>query len=246
MLIDLVKNAIQSPTILRCRDLFHLIFLFCDHLASLLGLDCVASTRCIEYLKKLALDGRTIICTIHQPSASILKMFDQIYAIANGSCIYQGSSANLLEFLNDIELPCPSTYNPIDYLLEIANDCYGEQNEKLIEKIENGKNFDYCSFSDVKEKCENFNLPKVKNHKSSSYFQQVYYLLKRTFLTTSRDMTIVMFRFFFHLILGLVFGVMYYDMGNKGEQMLNNYKYLVLSVVILVYTSYYSIYFQCE
>ncbi|KAG5667475.1 hypothetical protein PVAND_015455 [Polypedilum vanderplanki] len=205
------------------------------------GLDCVASTRCIEYLKKLALEGRTIICTIHQPSASILKLFDQIYAIANGSCIYQGSSTKLLEFLNDIELPCPSTYNPIDFLLEIANDCYGEQSEKLIQKIENGKNFDYCN---VKEKYENFILSEVNYHQSSSYSKQVYYLLKRTFLTTSRDMTIFTFRYFFHLILGLTFGLMYHDMGNRGEYMLNNYKYLVLSVVILVYTSYYSIYFQ--
>lgn len=52
------------------------------------GLDSVTSTQCISLLKELAQDGRTIICTIHQPSALIFEMFDHLFAIAEGTHTY--------------------------------------------------------------------------------------------------------------------------------------------------------------
>lgn len=66
-------------------------------------------------LKKLAIDGRTVICTLHQPSALAFKLFDHVYAIANGKCIYSGRSQNVLQFLSELNLDCPETYNPADY-----------------------------------------------------------------------------------------------------------------------------------
>ncbi|XP_026330564.1 ATP-binding cassette sub-family G member 4-like, partial [Hyposmocoma kahamanoa] len=41
------------------------------------GLDSLTSAQCIQMLKKLAWEGRTIVCTIHQPSATIYSLFDQ-------------------------------------------------------------------------------------------------------------------------------------------------------------------------
>ncbi|XP_037820739.1 ATP-binding cassette sub-family G member 1 [Lucilia sericata] len=107
------------------------------------GLDSSTSNQLISLLKKLALEGRTVICTIHQPSALTFEMFDHLYAIADGCCIYSGGTQNLVPFLADVGLPCPESYNPADYLMEIATDDYGQQNEKLIAKIENGRNNNY-------------------------------------------------------------------------------------------------------
>ncbi|XP_061389329.1 ATP-binding cassette sub-family G member 1 [Musca vetustissima] len=107
------------------------------------GLDSSTSNQCISLLKKLALEGRTVICTIHQPSALTFEMFDHLYAIARGSCIYSGGTQNLVPFLADVGLDCPESYNPADYLMEIATDDYGPQNEKLIARIENGRNNSY-------------------------------------------------------------------------------------------------------
>lgn len=61
------------------------------------------------------MEGRTVICTIHQPSALIFELFDYFYAMANGECIYGGSSRNLLSFLVSLGLPCPESYNLADY-----------------------------------------------------------------------------------------------------------------------------------
>ncbi|KAG8253775.1 hypothetical protein J6590_025947 [Homalodisca vitripennis] len=68
-----------------------------------------------QLLKDLSRQGRTIVCTIHQPSATMFHMFDVVYMLARGQCIYQGSSHQLVPFLSNCGLNCPATYNPADY-----------------------------------------------------------------------------------------------------------------------------------
>lgn len=66
-------------------------------------------------LKEIAATGRTVVCTIHQPSAMIFEMFDHLYAVAEGRCIYQGSIKGLVPYLGEAGLHCPSYHNPADY-----------------------------------------------------------------------------------------------------------------------------------
>ena len=57
--------------------------LFLDEPTS--GLDSVTSKYCITLLKQLAKAGQTVICSIHQPSASLLNMIDHLYVVADGN-----------------------------------------------------------------------------------------------------------------------------------------------------------------
>lgn len=77
-----------------------------------LGLDDSSSSQCVELLRRLARGGRTVICSIHTPSAKIFEMFDHIYVVANGQCIYQGEGQNIVPYMETVGIRCPLTYNP--------------------------------------------------------------------------------------------------------------------------------------
>lgn len=92
---------------------FILLVLFQFFLYS--GLDSSTTKQCVMLLKQLSQEGKTIICTIHQPSALIFELFDHLYALTEGRCIYQGSIKGMLPYFEEQGLRCPPYHNPADY-----------------------------------------------------------------------------------------------------------------------------------
>lgn len=215
------------------------------------GLDSVSSSQCIQLLKKLACEGKTVICTIHTPSAMIFELFDYIYSMAQGRCIYQGSSHNLVPFLADLGLDCPSTYNPADFILEISNNDYGDHNYRLTEKINNGINENFRKPSQFNNNNNNNNTPKFNisdetlNH-TSSFIYQFMLLMKRNFIISKRNKTLIIQRLLISLIVGLLVGLLYINIGDDACYIYNNFKYIFVSAFFLLYISYYSQQTSCE
>lgn len=80
------------------------------------GLDNVAASNLIRLLSELSKGGRTIVCTIHQPAASLFALFDLAYFVGGGRCVYQGGvGPHLLTYLTELKLACPEYYNPADF-----------------------------------------------------------------------------------------------------------------------------------
>lgn len=103
------------------------------------GLDEVTAAQCIRLLKNLARQDKTVVCTIHQPSATTFALFDQIFILAKGRCVYQGAPTALVPFLSNLNLPCPTHYNPSDYIIELCDSDDGSIVDAMADQTNNGK-----------------------------------------------------------------------------------------------------------
>ncbi|KAL7026377.1 hypothetical protein ACKWTF_013895 [Chironomus riparius] len=229
------------------------------------GLDSFAASQCLGLLKEIARTGRTVICTIHQPSARQFEMFDQLYVIAEGSCIFNGPVNCLVPFLKECEIPCPSSYNPADYVIEVASNDYGPHNNRLRKQIENGKiNFEKnwiemknnnLNNNDSNNNLNNnnyichqhWNPNSIDDSKySSSFLRQLKLLLLRNFLFMYRDKTYMQLRLGMSIFLSLLIGGLYFQIGYDASNMISSFQFVMCSVYIQTYTAYFSMMVRCK
>lgn len=100
--------------------------LFLDEPTS--GLDSASALMVVNVLKKLASQGKTIVCVIHQPRASILPLFTRILLLGAGKTVYYGPSCDfgaetdtMRDFFKRSGHACPPFENPADFILDIIN-----------------------------------------------------------------------------------------------------------------------------
>lgn len=220
------------------------IVLFLDEPTT--GLDSSSSAQCVHLLKKLAREGKTVICTIHTPSALVFKMFDHLYAMSDGRCIYQGSSQNLVKFLSENGLKCPESYNPSDFLMEIANGDYGAHNERLTERIGNGCNENYrqaeVSFKDSQLELDTPTGSRTSfiTHEVTSFVNQLYQLMLRNFLILYRDKSVMWLRLFIHISVSVLVGAVFENSGGEASKIFSIFKLIYAMTIFLMYTAFYS------
>lgn len=91
------------------------------------GLDASTSYAIVKLLKQLVTDNRypmSIVMSIHQPSAKLFAVFDRVYVMSEGCCLYEGScqAATVNSYLSRFGLECPKYHNIADYLIEVASE----------------------------------------------------------------------------------------------------------------------------
>ncbi|EGG18232.1 ABC transporter G family protein [Cavenderia fasciculata] len=123
--------------------------LFLDEPTS--GLDCSGALKVMKLIKRISNSGRSVICTIHQPSTLIFKQFDHLLLLKKGGeTVYFGqtgeNSKTVLNYFARYGLICDSLKNPADFILEVTDESVlklkldeiklENEKEKEIEKIE--------------------------------------------------------------------------------------------------------------
>lgn len=90
------------------------LLLFLDEPTS--GLDSQSAFNIVRFLRKLAKAGQAILCTIHQPNASLFENFDRLLLLQRGgNCVYFGDIGKdaevLLSYFHKHGAHCPPTAN---------------------------------------------------------------------------------------------------------------------------------------
>ncbi|XP_059049583.1 ATP-binding cassette subfamily G member 4 [Achroia grisella] len=201
------------------------------------GLDSSSCTQVVQLCQKLAHQGRTIVCTVHQPSASLFRVFDHVYVLAAGQCLYQGTTEKLVPYLENARIPCPIYHNPADYVIELASGEYGEDKIKYLKsKTDNGRSLEWLDEPDtipsmealrkLHPLCELRNLDPGSSVEETSQWNQGSVLIRRGFLKAKRDSTMTHLRVMVNIVVGLMLGVLFINAGNEGSRVLDNYNLL--------------------
>jgi len=85
--------------------------LFLDEPTS--GLDSYAAFRVVKILKELSSKGKTVVCTIHQPSSEVFDIFDSTYLLAKGQVVYNGKVNSMTAHFKTLGYSCPNIITPL-------------------------------------------------------------------------------------------------------------------------------------
>ncbi|KAL0267310.1 UNVERIFIED_CONTAM: hypothetical protein PYX00_009619 [Menopon gallinae] len=180
-------------------------------------------------------------------------MFDHIYAVYNGRCLYSGGTDELIPFLAKHGLQCPQYHNPADYLLEITSMSeFVSYIPKLVSAIEDGnckswrRKQSECQKAIEEEPANREPVPKLPDGKVShrtyqtAFWKQIYVLMKRQFKKIYRDMLFTYLQLTIHVLFGILIGICFYDIGNDAAFINDNFSLIFFCIMFNMFTSYSS------
>uniref|UniRef100_A0A3Q2XTZ2 ATP binding cassette subfamily G member 4 n=1 Tax=Hippocampus comes TaxID=109280 RepID=A0A3Q2XTZ2_HIPCM len=220
------------------------------------GLDSATSIQVISLLKCLAKGGRTIICTIHQPSGNLFQMFDKLYILSQGQCIYRGSVTHLIPHLTNLNLHCPKYHNPADFIIEVATGAHGDMQAVLFEATQgsqcceeskkntaNDENTILCHqyfetvLHPLSKKPHGHMQGCGKSRKKTKHFDMIFRNEHFFFFFFGVVQILTHLRVISHIIIGLLIGLLYLNIGNDGVSAFNNAGFLFFSMLFIMFAA---------
>ncbi|KAE8405044.1 P-loop containing nucleoside triphosphate hydrolase protein [Aspergillus pseudonomiae] len=94
------------------------------------GLDAHTAGCILKKLKDLSEEGRTVICSIHQPRSDTFPFFSNILLLASdGSPVFAGPGEDILHYFRSHGFECPSPMNPCDFIIDLVTVDHRDQGE---------------------------------------------------------------------------------------------------------------------
>ncbi|KAJ6434978.1 hypothetical protein OIU84_000261 [Salix udensis] len=189
------------------------------------GLDARAAAIVMRTVRNTVDTGRTVVCTIHQPSIDIFDAFDELLLLKRGGEeIYVGPvgrhAYHLIKYLEEIEgVPkIKDGHNPATWMLEVT---YAAQEELLgVNFTDIYKNSELCRRNKALIKELSSPPPASKDlyfptQYSHSFFTQCMACLWKQHWSYWRNPPYTAVRLLFTTFIALMFGTIFWDMGSK-------------------------------
>uniref|UniRef100_A0A250YKR4 ATP-binding cassette sub-family G member 2 n=2 Tax=Castor canadensis TaxID=51338 RepID=A0A250YKR4_CASCN len=212
------------------------------------GLDSSTANAVLLLLKRMSRHGRTIIFSIHQPRYSIFKLFDSLTLLASGKLMFHGPAQEALGYFSLAGYHCEPYNNPADFFLDVINgdssavvlsrkgrDQEADETEEssktekpIIEKLAEF----YVNSSFYREtKAELDKLSMGERMKKSlafkettyvtSFCHQLRWITRRSFKNLLGNPQASIAQIIVTIVLGLVIGVIYFDLKNDSTGIQN-------------------------
>ncbi|KAE8959620.1 hypothetical protein PF011_g30365, partial [Phytophthora fragariae] len=174
------------------------------------GLDSSAAHNVMKFLVKLCAEGKTVVCTIHQPSSLVYEMFTNVVVLSAGQTVYCGSRVKMIPYFASTGYDCPQYMNPAEYFISLVNTDFDNHAEvpKLVyaysksdvnKQIQDRTNRDRSTLN---------HLPDIRKRPPSA-LRQFGVLMYRNLVNNVRNPGIYWIRLFMYFCLSFMVGTMY-------------------------------------
>ncbi|XP_073140780.1 pleiotropic drug resistance protein 1-like [Henckelia pumila] len=210
------------------------------------GLDARAAAIVMRTVRNTVDTGRTVVCTIHQPSIDIFEAFDELFLLKRGGEeIYVGplghNSAHLIQYFEGIQgvSKIKDGYNPATWMLEITDPA--QEMALGVDFAQVYKNSEL--YRRTKSIINELSSPQQGTRElyfptrfSQPFHVQCMACLWKQYYSYWRNPTYTAVRFWFTVFIGLIFGSMFWDLGSKRsteQEIFNAMGSLYTSVLFL-------------
>ncbi|KAM3959002.1 protein scarlet [Aphomia sociella] len=176
-LLSIATSLLSNPQILICDE-------------PTTGLDSYNALLVVGILKKLSMAGKTVICSVHQPSSDLFKEFSSILLMVEGRLLFHGSHDDCKEVFASIHLHCPENYNPAEFYIRTVFNLNNRRCEEIMESYR-----DRSDENNIKESVSYEMTPITKRH----WLKQVHLLLWRSSKSLKRSV----WNYIYQLFVGL-------------------------------------------
>ncbi|KAL0342055.1 UNVERIFIED_CONTAM: Pleiotropic drug resistance protein 1 [Sesamum calycinum] len=218
------------------------------------GLDARAAAIVMRTVRNTVDTGRTVVCTIHQPSIDIFEAFDELFLLKRGGEeIYVGPlgrhSTQLIKYFEGIPGVSKITdgYNPATWMLEVTASAQEmalgidfAQVYKTSELYRRNK----ALISELSTPRPGMKEPNFPTRYSQPFHIQCMACLWKQYWSYWRNPLYTAVRFLFTIFIAVSFGSMFWDLGSKRnnvQDIFNCIGSMYASVLFLGIQNYVSV-----
>ena len=156
--------------------------------------------------------------------------------LKSGQVFYQGRVDEIAPYFSSLGYECPENYNPCDYVMTL---CQVDSVEELEQKGLFGMS--HPPVVPPKRGMSGRRMPSIQRVESvqlkfeqqSSFLKQTWYLLHRELVNSYRDIPALIGRFGVTIVLNLLFGLIYWQIGSRDISEAENFDGHVGALAIL-------------